>query len=191
MKYSNVNLLIALLFSCLLTTTAYATNPKVLMETNLGNIELELFQDKAPVTVKNFIRYANEGFYNGTIFHRVIKNFMIQGGGFDSYMKEKETHEAIKNEADNKLPNSKGTIAMARTRDPHSATAQFFINSKNNDFLNYSSKTTRGWGYTVFGKVTRGMDVVMKIEGITTGVKNGMRDVPKKTIEIKQVSLIK
>lgn len=189
MKYLNTPLLLSLLLSCLLTTTSYAANPNVLIQTSMGNIELELFADKAPITVKNFLRYADEGFYNGTIFHRVIKNFMIQTGGLDAQMKKKETHEPIKNESINKLKNNKGTIAMARTRAPHSATAQFFINTKNNYTLNYGGVST--WGYAVFGKVTKGMDIVMKINAVATSNKNGRGDVPKKTIEIKKVSLIK
>jgi len=189
MKYLNVNLFVILLLGCLLTTSAYAANPKVLMETSMGNIELELFEDKAPISVKNFLTYVNEGFYNGTIFHRVIKNFMIQTGGLDKTMTKKETRAPIRNEATNKLPNEKGTLAMARTGQPHSATSQFFINTKNNNSLNYGGRA--GWGYCVFGKVTKGMDIVMKIEGVSTALRNGRRDVPKETIEIKQISLIK
>jgi cyclophilin family peptidyl-prolyl cis-trans isomerase len=189
MKSLYTHLFISMLFFCLLSTTAYAANPKVLMETSMGNIELELFEDKSPITVKNFLTYVNEGFYNGTIFHRVIKKFMIQGGGLDANMKKKETHAPIKNESTNKVKNMAGTIAMARTGLPHSATAQFFINTKNNFSLNYGGPA--GWGYAVFGKVTKGMDIVMKIESTATGNKMGRGDVPKKTIEIKKVSLIK
>jgi len=189
MKYLTAPLLVIFLMGCLLTTSAIAANPKVLMETSMGNIELELFEDKSPITVKNFLRYSNEGFYNGTIFHRVIKSFMIQAGGLDAQMKKKETHKPIKNESKNKVKNEKGTIAMARTGLPHSATAQFFINTKNNHSLNYGGPA--GWGYAVFGKVTKGMDIVMKIEATATGSKMGRRDVPKQTIEIKKLSLIK
>jgi len=181
-----------LLFS-IFTFIAFSVsaNPKVLMETTLGNIELELNEKKAPITVKNFLTYVNEGFYDGTIFHRVIKKFMIQGGGFDVTMKKKDTHSPIQNEADNGLKNLPGTIAMARTSNPHSATAQFFINAKNNSFLNFKDKTPRAWGYTVFGRVTKGMEVVKAIETVRTGKNRGFSDVPLKTITIKKVSLIK
>ncbi|MFK5985226.1 MAG: peptidylprolyl isomerase [Pseudomonadota bacterium] len=189
MKHINYSILITLMLGCLLSTSAFAANPKVVIETTMGNIELELFEDKAPLTVKNFLAYADEGFYNGTIFHRVIKNFMIQTGGLDKDMKKKSTHSPIRNEATNKLGNLKGTIAMARTGQPHSATSQFFINTKNNKSLNYGGRG--GWGYCVFGKVTKGMDIVMNIENVATKTKDGRRDVPKQTIEIKKVSLIK
>src|SRR6056300_278482 len=130
------------------------------MTTTFGSITLELDSEKAPKTVENFLSYVNDGFYNGTIFHRVINNFMIQGGGFDANMQQKPTADPIENEADNGLTNDRGTIAMARTMDPHSATAQFFINVKNNDFLNHSGKNMQGWGYTVFGRVVSGDDVL-------------------------------
>ena len=165
-------------------------NPVVVMKTSLGTIEIELYPDKAPATVENFLRYVKEGHYDGTIFHRVIKGFMIQGGGFDADMKQKSTHEPIKNEADNGLRNEPGTIAMARTADPHSATAQFFINTVNNQGLNYRSKDARGWGYTVFGKVISGMDVVQAIENTPTGSKPPFpTDVPKETVLIESVTL--
>jgi len=183
-------LVLAILTSLVFSLTALA-NPKVLMETSMGNIELELYEDKAPATVKNFLTYVNEGFYDGTIFHRVIKKFMIQGGGFDKTMKRKETHAPIKNEAENGLQNKPGTISMARTSDPHSATAQFFINAKNNSFLNFRDKTPRAWGYAVFGRVSKGMDVVKAIENVRTGVNRGFRDVPVKTVTINKVSVIK
>lgn len=163
---------------------------KVLMTTNKGDIEIELYADKAPVSVKNFLEYVNSGFYNGTIFHRVIKNFMIQGGGFTKEMAQKDTYDAIRNEADNGLLNDKGTIAMARTMDPHSATAQFFINLVDNDYLNFSGKTPQGWGYAVFGKVTKGMDVVETIGDIQTGRTNGMTDVPSEFIIIERVTVL-
>ena len=143
-------------------------NPTVLLETTSGDILIELYADKAPATVENFLKYVNEGFYANTIFHRVIKGFMIQGGGLGPRMDEKATRVPVKNEADNGLSNERGTIAMARTMDPHSATAQFFINLVDNDFLNYSAPVPSGWGYCVFGKVVEGMDVVDKIAKVKT-----------------------
>ena len=163
---------------------------KVLLETNKGNIELELYPDKAPVTVENFLRYVDEGFYEGTIFHRVINSFMIQGGGFDAAMKKKEVHASIQNEADNGLKNERGTIAMARTGDPHSATAQFFINHVDNDFLNHKNRSTRGWGYCVFGQVSEGIETVDAIADIFTTRVNGMKNVPEETVMIRKVSRI-
>ncbi|WP_315043108.1 peptidylprolyl isomerase [Faucicola mancuniensis] len=164
--------------------------PYVEFETTMGNIVIELNIDKAPKTVENFISYVNEGHYNGTIFHRVIDGFMIQGGGMDANMKEKSTHAPIQNEANNGLANEIGTIAMARTSDPHSATAQFFINVKDNSFLNYSSPTPQGWGYAVFGKVTEGMDVVNKIKGVPTGKYGFHADVPSTPIVIINAKVI-
>jgi len=158
----------------------------VKLHTNFGIIEIELDQEKAPITVANFLEYANAGFYDGTIFHRVIKGFMIQGGGLDKNLNEKETRAPIKNEADNGLANNIGTIAMARTNDPHSASSQFFINVANNNFLNHTEKSERGWGYTVFGKVIKGMDVVDKIARIPTD--GG--DVPTQTIMIESVTVL-
>jgi len=178
-----------LVLSVLFSASIFAANPKVVIDTTMGEIEVELFEDKAPLSVKNFLAYANEGYYNGTIFHRVIKNFMIQTGGLDKTMTKKQTKSPIKNEATNKLLNLKGTLAMARTGAPHSATSQFFINTKNNDSLNYGGPGR--WGYAVFGKVTKGLDIVMSINDVATGVKNGRRDVPLKTIEITNISLIK
>lgn len=161
---------------------------KVLMKTNLGDIVLELDGDKAPKTVDNFVAYVKDGFYDGTIFHRVIPDFMIQGGGFTAEMERKQTRAPIPNEADNGLKNDRGTIAMARTSDPHSATAQFFINLKDNDFLNFRSKDVRGWGYAVFGRVVQGMDVVDKIAAQPTqSLSNGMRNVPVKAVVIEKV----
>ncbi len=145
-----------------------AENPIVLLETTSGDILIELYPDKAPETVKNFLQYVDDGFYNNTIFHRVIPGFMIQGGGMGARMDEKETREPIKNEADNGLKNERGTIAMARTMEPHSASAQFFINLVDNDFLDFSEPTVHGWGYCVFGKVTDGMDVADKIAKVKT-----------------------
>lgn len=160
----------------------------VTLETTHGDIVIELYEDKAPETVKNFLNYVNDGFYDGTIFHRVISNFMIQGGGFLPGMIQKHTEDPVKNEADNGLANDRGTIAMARTPDPHSATAQFFINHKDNNFLNYSAPTAQGWGYCVFGKVTDGMDTVDKIAGVSTGNKSGHADVPAEDVIIKKAS---
>jgi len=161
----------------------------VTMETNKGVITLELDSAKAPDTVSNFVAYANAGHYNNTVFHRVIPGFMIQGGGFDTNMQQKSTNAPVKNEANNGLKNDKGTIAMARTSDPHSATAQFFINVKDNTFLDFKSETPQGWGYTVFGKVTDGMDVVESIEVVPTGNKNGHQDVPATDVIITKVTV--
>jgi len=161
----------------------------IVLHTNLGDISLELDFDKAPISAANFKQYAEEGHYNGTIFHRVIDNFMIQGGGFEPGMKQKTTREPIQNEADNGLSNDTGTIAMARTMDPHSASAQFFINVSDNDFLNHSGKSAQGWGYAVFGKVTEGMDVVERIKSCETGSKGGHQDVPVEDIIIESVSV--
>jgi len=159
----------------------------ITLSTNLGNIVLELDADKAPVTVENFLSYVKSGFYNGTIFHRVIDGFMIQGGGFDSSMKQKPTAKPIKNEANNGLKNNKYTIAMARTSIPDSATSQFFINVSNNDFLNYPGQD--GWGYCVFGKVTEGTDVVDKIQKVATGNSAGHQDVPREPVTILNVTI--
>lgn len=161
----------------------------ITLHTNYGDIELELDFDKAPKTAANFRQYAADGFYNGTIFHRVINNFMIQGGGFTEDMQQKKTNPPIENEADNGLPNNTGTIAMARTSDPHSATAQFFINVKDNDFLNHKSKTAQGWGYCVFGKVTKGIDVINKIKNVKTGSQGMHQDVPVETVVIERVTV--
>ncbi len=170
---------------------AVAANPKVEMETSKGKMVIELFPDKAPETVKNFLNYVETKYYDGTIFHRVIPKFMIQGGGFTSDMKQKSAGAPIKNEADNGLKNDRGTIAMARTGDPHSATAQFFINSVNNDFLNHKSKTQQGWGYVVFGKVIAGMDVIDAISASKTVTRGRFRDVPAETIEIISARVLK
>lgn len=176
------------------STPAIATSTdkaaKVLLETNKGNIELELYPDKAPATVANFLRYVDEGYYKGTIFHRVINSFMIQGGGFDAAMKKKDVHASIQNEANNGLKNERGTIAMARTSDPHSATAQFFINHVDNDFLNHTNRSTRGWGYCVFGRVTEGMKTVDAIADVFTTRVNGMKNVPEETVIITNATRI-
>lgn len=157
-------------------------NPTVVLETSLGAINVELFADKAPVTVENFLKYVDDGFYNGTIFHRVIPDFMVQGGGFTEDMAQKPTRAPIKNEADNGLSNEPYTLAMARTSDINSATAQFFINVADNVFLDHG---TRDFGYAVFGKVTGGEDIVDKIADVATGTRAGMRDVPKETVTIE------
>jgi peptidyl-prolyl cis-trans isomerase B (cyclophilin B) len=159
----------------------------ITLSTSLGNIVLELDADKAPITVENFLSYAKSGYYNGTIFHRVIDGFMIQGGGFDASMKQKSTENPIKNEANNGLKNNKYTIAMARTSIPDSATSQFFINVNNNDFLNYPGQD--GWGYCVFGKVTEGTDVVDKIQKVATGNSAGHQDVPREAVTILNVTI--
>ena len=156
----------------------------ITLKTTLGDIVIELDYDKAPNTAKNFEDYVKSGFYKGTIFHRDIKGFMIQGGGLEKDMNQKQTNAPIKNEADNGLKNDRGTIAMARTMDPHSATAQFFINTVNNDMLNFRSKDLNGWGYCVFGKVVSGMEVVDKIEASKTTTVSYYQDVPVETIEI-------
>ena len=159
----------------------------ITLSTNLGNIVLELDADKAPITVKNFLSYAKSGYYNDTVFHRVIDGFMIQGGGFEASMKQKPTESPIKNEANNGLKNNKYTIAMARTSIPDSATSQFFINASNNDFLNFPGQD--GWGYCVFGKVTDGIDVVDKIQKVTTGNSGGHQDVPREPVIILNVTI--
>ncbi len=165
-----------------------ATNPRVLLDTTKGRIVLELYAAKAPKTVKNFLDYVKAGQYNGVIFHRVIPGFMVQGGGFTPDMKEKATRASIQNEADNGLSNDRGTIAMARTADPHSASAQFFINLKDNDFLNHSGKNAQGWGYAVFGKVVEGMDVVDQIAQVRTGRKGMHDDVPVEAVVIQKAT---
>ena len=164
--------------------------PYVELETTMGNIVIELNQEKAPNTVANFLEYVKSGHYDGTIFHRVIDGFMIQGGGMDANMKEKSTNAPIQNEADNGLKNEVGTIARARTSDPHSATAQFFINVKDNSFLNFSGKNPQGWGYAVFGKVTEGMDIVNKIKGVPTGKYGFHADVPTTPVVITHAKVI-
>ncbi len=161
----------------------------VIIRTTYGDITLELDADKAPATVENFLAYAREGFYDGTIFHRVIDNFMIQGGGMDADMRQKKTKAPIQNEADNGLKNDFGTIAMARTNDPHSATAQFFINVRDNDFLNHSGKNPQGWGYAVFGRVTEGSEVLDKIRGVKTTSRGGHQDVPVDPVIIESVEV--
>ncbi len=183
--------LITLLLALSINLSALAAQPIVRIDTNLGPISLALYSDQAPKTVENFLHYVREGLYAETIFHRVIPNFMIQGGGFDQALVQKPTYQPIINEAANGLKNEIGTIAMARTSDPHSATAQFFINVANNTFLNYSSPTAQGYGYTVFGKVIEGMDVVNKIAALPTGSRGIFaKDVPKDTVVIKAIELL-
>lgn len=162
----------------------------IVLHTNHGDITLELDYENAPETAKNFEQYVKDGFYDGLIFHRVISNFMVQGGGFEPGMQSRETRAPIENEADNGLKNEIGTIAMARTSDPHSATAQFFINVANNSFLNHSSKTVQGWGYAVFGKVVSGIDIVNTIKETPTTTKAGHQDVPVEDIIIEKAEVI-
>jgi len=167
------------------------TPTKVKLTTNLGEIIIQLNAEKAPVSSANFLTYVNEGFYNGTIFHRVIPDFMAQGGGFDTSFNQKAVHSPIKNEADNGLKNTRGTLAMARTNDPNSATAQFFINLKDNTFLNHTGKNASGWGYAVFGEVIEGMDVVDAMAKQPTGNRGGHQDVPKTDIIIEKAEVVK
>ncbi len=166
------------------------TQTKVKLTTSLGDITIQLNTEKAPISSKNFITYVKEGFYTGTIFHRIIPGFMAQGGGFDADFNQKEVHASIKNEADNGLKNDRGTLAMARTPDPDSATAQFFINYKDNSFLNYTSSTPNGWGYAVFATVIEGMDIVDAMEKVATGSQGGHQDVPKENIIIEKAEII-
>ena len=188
MKSSLFRLLYAATLLFILTANTQADTIGVLMKTNMGEIELELDSDKAPQTVANFIKYVDEGFYNGTIFHRVINGFMIQGGGFTEQMERKKTHTPVQNEAKNGLKNLRGSIAMARTPDPHSATAQFFINHVDNSSLDYPARD--GWGYAVYGKVIKGMETVDKIADVMTVTRNGMRNVPEKAVLIESVTRI-
>ncbi|MBQ4862598.1 peptidylprolyl isomerase [Pseudoalteromonas sp. MMG013] len=161
----------------------------VVLHTNFGEISIKLFAEEAPATVENFLNYAKSGFYDGTIFHRVIDGFMVQGGGFTSGMEQKTVQSPIQNEATNGLSNKTGTLAMARTPDPHSATAQFFINVNNNDFLNFSSETSQGWGYCVFAEVVEGMDIVEKIKNVATGSSGFHQDVPLEDVLIEKVTV--
>lgn len=188
-----------LLFLTLLLTTTLSfstektmsdTQTKVKLTTNLGEMIIQLNTEKAPLSSANFLRYVNEGFYNGTIFHRVIPDFMAQGGGFDTSFNQKTVHAPINNEANNGLLNSRGTLAMARTNDPNSATGQFFINYKDNSFLNHTSQTSSGWGYAVFGEVIEGMDVADSMAKEATGNRNGHQDVPKTDIIIEKAEVI-
>ncbi|MGB0127989.1 MAG: peptidylprolyl isomerase [Rhodocyclaceae bacterium] len=174
--------------ACCAVLPALAANPQVEMKTSQGTITVELDAEKAPKTVENFLQYVRDGFYNGTVFHRVIDGFMIQGGGFDKSMKQKSTRPPIQNEAKNGLKNEVGTLAMARTQDPHSASAQFFINLKTNTFLDYPGQD--GWGYAVFGKVSKGMDVVDKIAKVQTGTVGFQQNVPTEPVIIESARVI-
>jgi peptidyl-prolyl cis-trans isomerase B (cyclophilin B) len=192
--------IILALMLCISATPSFATDkkteikmsstPNVKFTTSIGSFVVQLNAEKAPISSANFLKYVNEGFYNGTIFHRVIKGFMAQGGGFDAKFNQKKTHGPIKNEANNGLSNKRGTVAMARTSDPDSATAQFFINYKDNQFLNYTAPNVSGWGYTVFGEVVEGMDVVDKMAQQPTGNHNGHQDVPKTDIVIEKAEVV-
>ncbi|OQZ05076.1 MAG: peptidylprolyl isomerase [Candidatus Brocadia sp. UTAMX1] len=186
-----IGILVIILFYFTQLVWANSSNLRVRLETNKGTIVLDLDQKAAPKTVANFLGYVSNGFYNDTIFHRVINDFMIQGGGFTSDMHQKSTQAPIENEADNGLSNLRGTIAMARTMDPHSATAQFFINTADNTFLNHKGKNSQGWGYCVFGKVVEGMNVVDAIENLPTITKSGFEDVPSSPVIIKRANLEK
>lgn len=191
MKSNKIQSIVLCLFLAMLgTTTMSDTQPKVQFDTNKGTIVIELNQEKAPVTVENFLSYVKSGFYDGVIFHRVIPNFMIQGGGFTPDMQQKSTQENIENEANNGLKNTKGSIAMARTSAPHSASSQFFINVKDNSFLDFTSETPQGWGYAVFGQVIDGIEVVETIENVTTGIVGPYSDVPKEAVIIEKASVI-
>ncbi len=180
--------LFVFLLSLIAATAAYAANPKVELKTSMGAVEL--YPDNAPKTVENFLQYVKDGHYDGTIFHRVIPGFMIQGGGFSANMQEKKTRAAIRNEAGNGLRNAIGTVAMARTADPHSATAQFFINVSENDFLDFKSPDDKGYGYTVFARVTAGMDVVAKIVQVPTATVGPHQNVPRQPVVIERARLL-
>lgn len=171
-------------------TTPMSTSPRVKLQTNQGDFVITLDAEKAPKTVENFLNYVKDGFYNGTVFHRVIDGFMIQGGGFEPGLKQKPTQAPIENEANNGLKNQKYTLAMARTSDPHSATAQFFVNVADNDFLNFTAPTPNGWGYAVFGKVTEGTEVVDKIKGVKTGNSGFHQNVPAEDVIIEKAEIV-
>jgi peptidyl-prolyl cis-trans isomerase B (cyclophilin B) len=182
-----IALCLAVALPFVLASSAVAADPVVVMKTTAGTVTIELDIDKAPKTVENFLAYVDAGFYDNTLFHRVIKGFMIQGGGFTKGMKQKETRPPIENEAGNGLKNDRGTIAMARTSFPHSATSQFFINLVDNNFLNHTGQSERGWGYCVFGRVTQGMDVVDAIANVPTGTRFGHGDVPLEDVTILSI----
>jgi len=184
-----MGLMLALILGTL-SAQAERSKPLVKLETSMGDITVELYPDKAPATVANFLQYVKDGFYNGTIFHRVMNGFMIQGGGFDANMGQKPTKAPIKNEADNGLKNDTYTIAMARTMDPDSATAQFFINVANNVPLNHTGKNPQGWGYAVFGKVVKGTEVVDKIKAVATGNKGMHQNVPVSPVTIVKATVV-
>ena len=186
-----MNKLLGVVCALLLSTGAYAANPQVEIKTNFGAVTVELYLEKAPKTVENFLQYVKSGFYKDAIFHRVIPGFMIQGGGFSKAMEQKPTREPVGIESNNGLKNDAGTIAMARTQNPNSATAQFFINLSDNSFLNYSAPTVRGYGYTVFGKVIKGMDVVENIAKLPTGAGGPFpQDVPQQQVVIEDAKLV-
>lgn len=190
MKWMRILSISLLTLFSLNSIAAETKDPQVLVDTSMGSFVIELYPDKAPKTVANFLRYVDEKFYDGTIFHRVIPNFMIQGGGFTTNMNKKPTHAPIENEADNGLRNRIGTVAMARTNDPHSASSQFFINVAQNTFLDFREKTPRAYGYAVFGRVIKGMKVVNKIRLVKTGFNNGHGDVPMTPITIEKMRRI-
>ena len=185
-----MKLLLALCASLLIAVPALAQNPRVELKTSRGPIVIELYPDKAPRTVENFLQYVKSGYYNGTTFHRVIDGFMIQGGGMTTELKEKPTRAPILNEAINGLKNERGTLAMARTPNPNSATAQFFINLKDNDFLNFKSPTPQGWGYAVFGRVVEGMEVVLNIAKTPTHTVGEFENVPRDAIVIQAATVV-
>jgi len=184
-------LMVGLILGAGARARAERSHPLVKLETSMGDITLELYPDKAPVTVANFLEYVKAGFFNGTIFHRVISGFMIQGGGLDAQMNKKATRAPIKNEADNGLTNDAYTVAMARTGDPNSATAQFFISVANNTFLNHTAKTPQGWGYAVFGKVVTGKEVVDKIKAVATTTRGDYENVPQEPVTIVKATVVK
>ncbi len=187
MSLKNSLLALTLFTTLAFSANVFAANPKILIKTNLGEIEAELYQDKAPLSVANFLDYVKKGQYKDTIFHRVINNFMIQGGGFDKNLKEKSTGTPIKNEAGNGLKNEVGTLAMARTNEVDSATAQFFINIADNGFLDHRDNSSSGFGYAVFGKVTSGMPIVNKIKAVKTGSRGPLEDVPLEAVVILDI----
>jgi cyclophilin family peptidyl-prolyl cis-trans isomerase len=183
--------LLLVLIAAFWSAASFAANPQVELKTNMGIIVLELYPERTPVTVRNFIQYVKDGHYNGTLFHRVIPNFMIQGGGFTTDFKQKPVRQPIRNEAANGIKNTAGTVAMARTSDPHSATAQFFINVANNDFLNFRYPTREGYGYCVFGRVIKGMKVVQRIASVATGAgPPPHRDVPRQPVVIESATVL-
>jgi len=184
-------LMVGLILGAGASARAERSHPLVKLETSMGDITLELYPDKAPITVANFLEYVKAGFFDGTIFHRVIPGFMIQGGGLDAQMNKKGTRAPIKNEADNGLTNEAYTVAMARTGDPNSATAQFFISVANNTFLNHKGKTPQGWGYAVFGKVNQGKEVVDKIKAVATTTRDSYENVPQEPVTILKATVVK
>lgn len=185
-----VGLMAGLILGAGASARAQRSHPLVKLETSMGDITLELYPDKAPVTVANFLEYVKAGFFNGTIFHRVKNGFMIQGGGLDAQLNKKPTRAPIKNEADNGLTNDAYTVAMARTGDPNSATAQFFISVANNTFLNHTAKTPQGWGYAVFGKVVKGKEVVDKIKAVPTTTRDSYENVPQNPVTINKATVV-